>query len=130
MSTHALRTSRGETGVVRWLDLVVLALALPLFLALGVVVGWAFVAAIWVALRALTPWLRKRARVAEDPRRGTLVLAVGMMTRVWVLAFAIFAAGLIDREAGLAAALLSIVLVTVNLVGEMLRGPLHGGSAR
>jgi hypothetical protein len=32
--------------VVRWLDLVVLALALPAFLALGVVVGWAFVTGI------------------------------------------------------------------------------------
>jgi hypothetical protein len=109
--------------VTRWLDLAVLALALPLFLALGVVVGWAFVAATWLALRALTPWLRSRARVADDPRRATLVLAVGMMARVWVLAFAIFGAGLVERKAGLAAALLSIVLVTVNLVGEMLRGP-------
>jgi hypothetical protein len=106
----------------------VLALALPLFLALGVVVGWAFVAAIWFALRALSPWLRTRARAAEDPRRETIVLAVGMMTRVWVLALAILAAGLIDREAGLAAALLSIVLVTVNLIGEMLKGPFGQGA--
>jgi hypothetical protein len=109
--------------VVRWLDLVVLVLALPLFLALGLVVGWAFVAGIWLALRALSPWLRTRARAAEDPRRETIVLAVGMMTRVWVLALAILGAGLIERKAGLAAALLAIVLVTVNLVGEMTRGP-------
>jgi hypothetical protein len=109
--------------VVRWLDLVVLALALPAFVALGVAVGWVFVAATWLALRAVTPWIRKRARSAEDPRRETLVLAVGMMARVWVLALAIFGAGLVERKAGLAAALLSIVLVTVNLVGEMQRGP-------
>ena len=124
MSTHAVRTSEG-VGVVRWLDLIVLALALPLFVALGVVVGWAFVAAIWLLLRALTPLIRTRARSAEDPRRETLVLAVGMMARVWVLAFGIFGAGSIDREAGLAAALLSIVLVTVNLISEMLRGPVR-----
>jgi hypothetical protein len=48
-----------------------------------------------------------------------------MMARVWVLAFAIFGAGLVERKAGLAAALLSIVLVTVNLVAEMTRGPLR-----
>jgi hypothetical protein len=48
-----------------------------------------------------------------------------MMARVWVLAFAIFGAGSIEREAGLGAALLSIVLVTVNLIGEMTRGPLR-----
>ena len=116
--------------MVRWLDLAVLALALPLFLALGVVVGWAFVAAIWLALRALSPWLRTRARAAEDPRRETMVLAIGMMARVWVLALAIFGAGLVEREAGLAAALLSIVLVTVNLVGEMTRGAIHRTGAR
>lgn len=109
--------------MLRWLDLVVLALALPVFVALGVVVGWAFVTAIWLLLRALSPLIRSRARSAQDPRRETLVLAVGMMARVWVLAFAIFGAGLVKREAGLGAALLSIVLVTVNLVGEMLRGP-------
>ena len=116
--------------MVRWLDLVVLALALPLFMALGVLAGWAFVTGTWLVLRALSPWLQKRARVAEDPRRGTLVMAVGMMARVWVLAFAIFGAGMVEREAGLAAALLSIVLVTINLVGEMLRGPLHRQGAR
>jgi hypothetical protein len=111
--------------VVRWLDLVVLALALPAFLALGLLVGWAFVAGTWLALRALSPLLRKQARTAEDPRRETMVLAIGMMARVWILALAIFGAGLIERKAGLAAALLSIVLVTVNLVGEMTRGPVR-----
>ncbi|MFL5782226.1 MAG: hypothetical protein ACJ760_13010 [Thermoleophilaceae bacterium] len=108
--------------MLRWLDVVVLALALPAFVALGIVVGWVFVAAIWLLLRAVTPWVRHRARAADDPRRETIVLAVGMMARVWVLALAIFGAGIIKREAGLGAALLSIVLVTVNLVGEMTRG--------
>jgi hypothetical protein len=50
------------------------------------------------------------------------VLAAGMIGRVWLLALAIFAAGAVDREAGLGAALLSIPLVTVNLVGVMTRG--------
>jgi hypothetical protein len=109
--------------VLRWLDIAVLAVALPLFVALGVVVGWAFVTGTWLALRAVSPLIRSRARSAEDPRRETLVLAVGMMARVWLLALAIFGAGIIERKAGLGAALLSIVLVTVNLVGEMTRGP-------
>jgi hypothetical protein len=108
--------------VLRWLDLVVLVLALPLFLVAGVFVGWAFVAVVWVGLRALPAYLKRRAK-AVDPRRGTMLLAVGMMARVWVLALTIFAAGMVEREAGLGAALLSIVLVTVNLVGVMVRGP-------
>ncbi|HKP88874.1 MAG TPA: hypothetical protein VJT75_02760 [Thermoleophilaceae bacterium] len=111
--------------MLRWLDLAVLALALPAFVALDLLVGWAFVAGIWLLLRAASPLLRSRARAAEDPRRETMVLAIGMMARVWILALAILGAGLIEREAGLAAALLSIVLVTVNLVGEMTRGPVR-----
>ena len=110
--------------MLRWLDLVVLALALPVFLAAGVpIVGWAFVAGMWMALRLLPGWLRNRAAAADDPRRGTMVLAAGMMVRVWSLALTIFAAGAIDREAGLGAALLSIVLVTVNLLSLFMRGP-------
>jgi hypothetical protein len=124
MSTHAIETSdtRSAGGVLRWLDLAVLALALPIFLAAGILVGWALVAVVWIGLRALPAYLKRRAKTV-DPRRGTLLLAVGMMARVWVLAITIFAAGMVEREAGLGAALLSIVLVTVNLVGVMMRGP-------
>ena len=131
MSTHAIETSeaRSAGGVLRWLDLVVLALALPIFLAAGVLVGWLIVGAVWLALRALPGYLKRRA-LATDPRRGTLLLAMGMMARVWVLAIAIFAAGMVEREAGLGAALLSIVLVTVNLVGVMVRGPFEGTEAQ
>jgi hypothetical protein len=110
--------------LVRWLDLAALALALPIFVAAGVpLVGWGLVAGVWLALRLLPAWLRRRAAAADDPRRGTMVLAAGMMIRVWTLALTIFAAGAIHREAGLGAALLSIVLVTLNLLGLMLRGP-------
>jgi len=116
-------------GVLRWLDLAVLALALPIFLAAGILPGWAFVAVAWLALRAVPGYLKRRAKQV-DPRRGTLMMAVGMMARVWVLAITIFAAGMVEREAGLGAALLSIVLVTVNLVGVMMRGPFDGAEAK
>jgi hypothetical protein len=110
---------------------VVLALALPIFLLADVpIAGWAFVAGVWLALRLLPAWLRRRAMATEDPRRGTMVLAAGMMVRVWTLALTIFAAGAIDREAGLGAALLSIVLVTVNLLSVFMRGPVHHEVAR
>jgi hypothetical protein len=114
-------------GVLRWLDLALLALALPVFLLVGApLLGWGAVAAVWLLLRALPGRLMRRAAATKDPRRGTMVLAAGMMGRVWLLALTIFAAGMVDREAGLGAALLSIALVTVNLVGVMTRGPLQG----
>jgi hypothetical protein len=110
--------------LVRLLDLAVLALALPIFLAAGLpLLGWGVVAAVWLAQRALHDLLSRRALASQDPRRGTTLLAVGMIGRVWVLALAIFAAGMIEREAGLSAAVLSIALVTAYLIGVMTRGP-------
>jgi hypothetical protein len=116
----------------RWLDLALLALALPVFLVLSVpLIGWGAVALVWVLLRSLPDRLMRRAVNTRDPRRGTMLLAVGMLGRIWLLALAIFAAGIVDREAGLGAALLSIALVTVNLIGVMTRGPFGGsGTAR
>jgi hypothetical protein len=111
--------------VFRWLDLVLLALALPVFLVVGApLLGWGAVAAVWVLMRSIPARLMRRAVATHDARRSTLVLAAGMIGRVWLLALTIFAAGSVDRAAGLAAALLSIALVTVNLVGVMSRGPL------
>ena len=48
------------------------------------------------------------------------------MGRVWLLAGAILLVGLLDqREAGLAAAVLALVLVTVGLAGQFLSHLAH-----
>jgi hypothetical protein len=108
---------------LRWLDLGVLALALPVFLAAGLpFFGWAVVTAVWLLQRFAHERLSRRALAAEDPRRSTLLMAVGMMARVWLLALVIFGVGAIERDAGLAAAVLSVVLVTAYLVGIVSRG--------
>ena len=109
---------------LRWLDLAVLAVALPIFLAAGLpLLGWGAVAVVWIAERWLHDWLSRRAMVTEDPRRSTMMLAVGMISRVWLLALVIFAVGVAEREAGLSAAVLAIALVTAYLIGVMTRGP-------
>jgi hypothetical protein len=116
---------------LRYLDLAVLAVALPVFLVAGLpLLGWGVVAAVWLALRAVHDLLFRRAAAAQDPRRSTALMAVGMFGRVWVLALAIFAAGAIEREAGLSAAVLAIVVVTCHLVGLMTSGPLGASGAR
>jgi hypothetical protein len=121
LSTHAIRTSEGRG--LRWLDLLVLALALPLFLAAGLpLLAWGAVTATWLLQRLAHDQLSRRALAAEDPRRSTLLMAVGMMARVWVLALVIFGVGAIEREAGLAAAVLSILLVTAYLISVISRG--------
>lgn len=118
-------------AALRWLDLVVLALALPLFLAAGVpLLGWAGVAGAWLANRVAQQLLERRARATGDVRRSTAVLALSMFARVWMLALTIFIIGKTDREAGLSAALLSVVLVTVYLTAAMTSGPLAPRSRR
>lgn len=128
MSTHALGTSE---VVFRWLDLAVLALALPLFLAAGLpLLGWAGVTGAWVVQRAAQELVERRARADDDVRRSTAVMAIGMFVRVWILALTIFVIGKSDRDAGLSAALLSVVLVTVHLTAIMTSGPLAPRSRR
>jgi hypothetical protein len=116
---------------LRWLDLVVLAVALPLFLAAGLpLLGWAGIAAAWIVNRLAQHLLERRARASGDVRRASAVLALSLFARVWFLALTIFVIGKIDRDAGLSAALLSVILVTVHLTAIMTSGPLAPRSRR
>ncbi|MGH2981759.1 MAG: hypothetical protein ACRDKV_06930, partial [Solirubrobacterales bacterium] len=45
------------------------------------------------------------------------VLAAATLGRVWLVAMAILLVGLAERESGLAAAVLAVLLVTVHLAG-------------
>jgi hypothetical protein len=116
---------------LRYLDLAVLVVALPVFLALGMpLVAWAGVTVLWLLQRAAQALLERRAFAAEDPTRATAVLALSMFARVWIFALAIFVLGKADRDAGLSAALLAVILVTVHLTSLMTSGPLAPGSRR
>ena len=128
MSSHALGTAE---VVIRWLDLAVLVIALPIFVALGMpLLGWAGVTALWLLQRVAQQLLERVARRSGDPTRATAVLALSMFARVWIFALAIFVLGKADRDAGLSAALLSVVLVTVYLTSLMTSGPLAPRSRR
>jgi hypothetical protein len=117
---------------MRYLDLVVLALALPVFLFGGLpMLGYAAAAVAWIAQRALREYLNRRARASSDPRTVAGLLAGSMLARGWSVALAIFGVGLIKNEAGLAAGVLSIVLFTVMLSSEMFTRPFeqHDGNS-
>jgi len=45
------------------------------------------------------------------------------VVRGWIIVLSIFAAGSVDREAGLAAAVISIALLTAYLTSAMTSGP-------
>lgn len=131
MTTHALETGKGtsEAGtglkVIRYLDLLLLALALPLFLLADLpMLGYAVAAAAWLAQRGINSYATARAKRSEDPREVVGLLAGSMIGRGWLVAGAIFAVGLAGaREDGLAAAVLCITLFTVFFTSQMIVRP-------
>jgi hypothetical protein len=99
-------------------DLVVLAAALAVF-ALGgfSLLGYAFAAAAWLAQRGIQVLAGRRvieALAAGNRQRAMGTVAATTLGRVWLMVTAALLAGVADREAGLAAAVLLVVLFTVS----------------
>jgi len=114
--------------VLQNMDLVLLAVALPIFLAAGFpLLGWGVAAAAWIAQRAIRAYTSRRAEASNDPRTVAGLLAGSMIARGWLAALAIFGVGLSDNEAGLSAAVLFIALFTVFLTSEMILRPFEPG---
>jgi hypothetical protein len=126
LSTHALVTSEEPIGlrIFRVLDLVVLVLALPIFLAAGFpLLGWGVTAAAWLVQRGIQAFLERRARASDDIRTVAGLITGSMLVRGWLVALSIFGAGMVEREAGLAAAVLTIMLFTIYFTGHMVLRP-------
>jgi hypothetical protein len=105
-------------AALRYADVALLALALPIFIVAGwPLLGYAVAAGAWLAARAIG--LLAERRVVSDLAGGERRHAVGVMAmatlgRVWLLALAVLIVGLAEREAGLAAALLALALFSVH----------------
>jgi hypothetical protein len=109
---------------LRYLDIVLLVLALPVFLAADLpMLGYAAGAAAWLVQRAIQLVLIRKAKAAEDPRVVVGITAGSMIGRAWLVALTIFAAGLVENDAGLAAAVLVIVLFTAYFTVSMIMRP-------
>jgi hypothetical protein len=110
--------------VMRYLDLAVLALALPIFIAADLpLLGWAGAAGAWLVQRGAQHLMERRARASDDLRTMAGLMTGSMIARGWMLAGTIFVVGLSEREAGLAAAILAITLFTFYFAGQMIARP-------
>jgi hypothetical protein len=118
----------------RYGDLVLLAVALPVFIVAGwPLLGYGVAAGAWVATRVIQHLATRRVRssLASGDRRAALgVMGAKTLGRVWLIALAVLIVGLADREAGLAAALLSAALFTLYLGIRVLDRLLHPEDAR
>ena len=108
---------------VRYFDVLLLAAALPVFLAADLpLTGYLVVAAVWLVSLAVEVYTERR--VVRELKQGNRRDAMGWIAattlgRVWLLTLAVLLVGLLDeREAGLAAAVLSAILFTVHFAGR------------
>jgi hypothetical protein len=130
LSTLALEGSSGTASrshqpsrgilVLRYLDLIVLAAALPIFLLIGAsMLGYAAIAAAWLLQRVIQYFAERGAirAIRDGVRRNAMgLMAASTLARLWLVTLTILIVGLAgNREAGLAAALLALALVTVSL---------------
>jgi len=137
LTTHALDTSdtahhsgAGLT-VLKHLDLGVLAIALPVFVVAGLpMAAYGIVAFAWLAQRAIQSFAAGRAAATGDRRAALSVLAGTMVARIWLLGLSVLAAGLIEREAGVAAGVLAAVLFTTFFVTLLIVKPLEEAARR
>ena len=131
MTTHALNTPTpaDEPGAgltfIRYLDLVVLAVGLPIFVVAGLpLLGYAVAAGVWLIQRGIQHFASAKADAADDPRTSVGVLAGSMIGRGWLTAGSILAVGLLGaREDGLAAAVLAISLFTLYFATQLVVRP-------
>jgi hypothetical protein len=116
---------------LRQLDLVALALALPLFAATGLpLVAWGAVSVAWIAQRAVQALLLRRVEASGNPRTAVGILSVSLMGRVWSLALVVLVVGLAHDGAGLPAAILTAVLFQIWFTTFMIQRGMEGSGNR
>lgn len=111
--------------LLRQFDVVLLLLALPVFVVADQpLLGWAATTIAWIAQKALQAFLERKAAQEDDARRFFGFMAGSLIGRSWLLALTIFAVGIADRDAGLAAAVLALAVFTVYLaISLIMRAP-------
>jgi hypothetical protein len=107
----------------KYVDLIALALALPVFLLANFsMLGYAVGAAVWLLQRTVQSVAARRAR--EELARGERQRAMGIVAgtglgRVWLMAAVVLVVGLaVERQAGLSAAVLVVVLFTISMAAQ------------
>lgn len=119
----------------KYVDLIALALALPVFLLGGFpMLGYAVAAAVWLFQRGIQ--MLAARQVKEELSHGERQRAMGIVAgtglgRVWLIAAVVLVVGLaVDKDAGLAAAVLLVVLFTVSMGAQAYRHLFQEGAGR
>jgi hypothetical protein len=111
---------------VRYLDVVLIVLAAPFVILLGLpVAGYLVGAGVWITGRVLEAVLDRAGRRA-DVRRAIGIKVASMIGRTWLIGIGILAVGLgAEREDGFTAALLCLAAYTIHLATTLILRPLE-----
>jgi len=103
-------------------DLVVLAAALAVFALGGLpLLGYAVAAAAWLAQRGIQVLTARRTAaelMAGNRQRAMGFVAASTLGRVWLMVTAVLLGGIVEREVGLSAAVLLLVLFTISFAAQ------------
>ncbi len=106
----------------KYVDLLVLAAALAVFLLGGFpMLGFAVGAAAWLLQRGIQAIAARRAQdelSAGNRQKAMGIVAATTLGRVWLMATAVLLVGLAERQSGLAAAVLVLVLFTISFAAQ------------
>ncbi|MBK5218594.1 MAG: hypothetical protein JJE35_02225 [Thermoleophilia bacterium] len=107
---------------LKYVDLLLLAAALAVFVVGGFpMLGYAVGAAVWLIQRFVQVYATKRAATelaAGNRQKAMGIVAATTLGRVWLMATAVLLVGIAEREAGLSAAILVLVLFTVSFAAQ------------
>jgi len=118
--------------IVRNLDLVVLGLALPVFLAAGLPFGgWLCALVVWGMWRGIGLVADRKAQTATDPGKVAGIVAGSMIGRGWLMGLILLGAGLAaGDDVGLSAAVLCVLLFTVWFTTKLVLRPFEDARHR
>jgi hypothetical protein len=112
-------------NLLRYLDLVLLVVALPVFIAADLpMAGYLTIVGTWILIYGIE-LLSNRAlagAVARRDRRAAMGwLGATGLARAWIVALVVLIVGLaVGKDAGLSAAILALILFTVHLASRVL----------
>jgi hypothetical protein len=121
-------------NVLRYLDLLLLAVALPIFIAADLPMsGYLVIAGVWLVMYGIEIGANRAiaGAVARRDRRAAMGwLGATGLARAWIVALAVLIVGLsAGKHAGLAAAVLAGILFTVHLGSRVLLRLLKPGES-
>jgi hypothetical protein len=116
----------------RWLDVVLVILAAPFVILMGLpALGYAVGAVGWIANRAIGVAVERVASRQDDVRRAVGLNLGVLIARSWLVGLTILAVGLAgEREDGLTAAILLLAAFTLYFVTSLLLRSLEGKASR